>query len=162
MVTQLDEERKCLWELAKANLEKAHKWYKDFVDKSRQEVKFQEGDEVWLNIKNFRSLEGLSHKFLGPYAGPFKVLEKKFSDTYKLELAKNLKVHPTFHVSFLKLVSCDASRPNREHNSRPPPDLVFNKPEFEVEVVLKSKQLRGREREYLVKWKGYHPIEDLG
>jgi hypothetical protein len=34
MVTQLDEERKRLWELAKANLEKAHKRYKDFVDKS--------------------------------------------------------------------------------------------------------------------------------
>jgi len=28
----------------------------------------------------------LNHKFLGPYAGPFKVLEKKFPDTYKLEL----------------------------------------------------------------------------
>jgi hypothetical protein len=28
-----------------------------------------------------------------------------------------------------------------------------------VEAVLKSKQLRGQEREYLVKWKGYHPSE---
>ncbi len=53
MVTQLDEERWRLWELAKANLEKAHKRYKDFADKSRRKVKFQEGDEVWLNIKNF-------------------------------------------------------------------------------------------------------------
>jgi len=34
MVTQLDEERRHLWELAKANLEKAHKKYKDFADKS--------------------------------------------------------------------------------------------------------------------------------
>jgi hypothetical protein len=30
MVTQLDEERWRLWEMAKANLEKAHKRYKDF------------------------------------------------------------------------------------------------------------------------------------
>jgi hypothetical protein len=104
MVTQLDEERRRLWELAKANLEKAHKRYKDFADKSRREVKFQVGNEVWLNIKNFRLPEGLSHKFMGPYAGPFKVLEKKLSDTYKLELPENLRVHPTFHVSFLKLV----------------------------------------------------------
>ncbi len=71
MVTQLDEERKRLWELAKANLEKVHNRYKDFADKSRREVKFQ-GDEVWLNIRNFRLPEGLSHNFLGPYAGPFK------------------------------------------------------------------------------------------
>ncbi len=53
MVTQLDEERWRLWEMAKANLTKAHKWYKDFAHKSQREVKFQEGDEVWLNIKNF-------------------------------------------------------------------------------------------------------------
>ncbi len=35
MVTQLDEKRWRLWEMAKANLEKVHKRYKDFVDKSR-------------------------------------------------------------------------------------------------------------------------------
>ncbi len=128
MVTQLDEEKRRLWEMAKANLEKAHKRYKDFADKSQREVNFEEGDEVWLNIKNFRLLECLSHKFLGSYAGPFKVLEKKFPDIYKLELSKNLKVHLVFHVSLLKPVAHDASRPNQEHNSRPPPDLVHNEP----------------------------------
>jgi hypothetical protein len=35
MVTQLDEESRHMWELVKANLEKAHKKYKDFADKSR-------------------------------------------------------------------------------------------------------------------------------
>ncbi len=159
MVTQFDEERRCLWEMAKANLENVHKRYKDFVDKSRREVNFEEGDEMWLNIKKFRLLEGLNHKFLGPYAGPFKVLEKKFPGTYKLKLQKNLKVHPIFHVLLLKSVARDASRLNREHNSRPPPDFIHNEPEFKVKVVLKSKQLRGQEQEYLVKWKRYHPIE---
>jgi hypothetical protein len=81
MITQLDKERRRLWEMAKANLEKAHKRYKDFMNKSRREVNFEEGDEVWLKIKNFRLLEGLSHKFLGPYASPFKVLKKKFPNT---------------------------------------------------------------------------------
>jgi hypothetical protein len=98
--------------MAKANLEKAHKRYKDFVDKSRWEVSFEKVDEVWLNIKKFRLLEGLSHKILGPYVSPFKVLEKKFPDIYKLELPENLKVHPTFHVSLLKPISHDASRLN--------------------------------------------------
>jgi hypothetical protein len=96
---------------------------------------------------------------LGPYAGPFKVLEKKLSNTYKLELLENLRVHPTFHVFLLKPVARNASRPNREHNSRPPLDLVHNEPKFEVEAVFKLRQLRGREREYLVKWKGYHLIK---
>jgi hypothetical protein len=50
--------------------------------------------------KKFRLLEGLSHKFLGPYAGSFKVLEKKFPDTYKLELPENLKFIPHFMFRF--------------------------------------------------------------
>ncbi len=90
---------------------------------------------------------------------PFKVLEKKIFNIYKLELLENLKVHPTFHVLFFKLVSCDASRPNRDHNSRPPPNLIHNEPKFEVEAMLKSRQLREGKQKYLVKWKGYHPIE---
>jgi hypothetical protein len=69
--------------MAKANLEKAHKRYKDFVDKSWWKVNFEEGDEVWLNIKIFQLSEGLSHKLWGPYAGPFKVLKNKFFDIYK-------------------------------------------------------------------------------
>jgi hypothetical protein len=121
-----------------ANLEKAHKQYKDFVNKSQRKVNFEEGDEMWLNIKNFWLPKGLSHKFLG-YACPFKVLEKKFLDTHKLKLSKTIKLHPTFHVSLLKPVSCDASRPNREHNSRPPPKLTHNEPEFEMEVMFKSR-----------------------
>jgi hypothetical protein len=46
IITQLGEERQHLWEMAKANLEKAHKWYKDFVDKPRREVNFEEGKEM--------------------------------------------------------------------------------------------------------------------
>jgi hypothetical protein len=46
MVTQFDEERQCLWEMVKANFENAHKRYKYFVDKSQQEVNFEEGDEM--------------------------------------------------------------------------------------------------------------------
>jgi len=59
----------------------------------------------------------------------------------------------------LKPVTRDASRANQKHNSRPPPNLIHNEPKFEVEAMLKSRQLRGQEREYLVKWKGHHPIE---
>jgi len=67
---------------------------------------------MWLNIKNLWLPEGLSHKFLGPYASPFKVLENKIPNTYKLELPENLKIHPIFHVLLLKLVTRDASRLN--------------------------------------------------
>ncbi len=96
---------------------------------------------------------------LGPICGPIQSVAKETFRHLQVRITGNLKVHPVVHVSLLKPVARDASRPNREHNSRPPPDLVHNEPEFEVEAVLKSRQLRGREREYLVKWRGYHPIE---
>jgi hypothetical protein len=70
------------------------------VNKTQREVNFEEWDEVWLNIKNFWLLKGLSHKFLGPYVGPFKVLEKKFLNTYKLELQKILEFIPHFMFHF--------------------------------------------------------------
>jgi hypothetical protein len=67
---------------------------------------------MWLNIKNFQLPEDLNHKFLGLYANPFKMLEKKFLDIYKLKLSENLKVHLIFHILFSKPISCDASKPN--------------------------------------------------
>ncbi len=40
--------------------------------------------------------------------------------------------------------------------SRPPPDLVKNQEEYEVEKILDSQQFsRRRKLQYLVKWKGY-------
>jgi hypothetical protein len=36
MVTQLGEKRRRLWEMAKANLKKVQKWYKDFANKSKE------------------------------------------------------------------------------------------------------------------------------
>ncbi len=114
---------------------------------------------MWLNIRKFQLLEGLSDNFLGPCVGPFKVLEKKLPDIYKLKLLENLKVHPIFHVLLLKLVAHYTSKLNQKYNSRPLFDFIDNEPEFEVEVVLNSRQLRGENGSTLVKWKGYHPIE---
>ncbi len=48
----------------KSQLGKGAQVIQEFCGQVRREVKFQEGDEVWLNIKNFRLLKGLSHKFL--------------------------------------------------------------------------------------------------
>jgi hypothetical protein len=58
----------------------------------------------------------------------------------------------------LKPVTHDASKPSWKHNSKHPLDVIDNELEFKMEAVFKSKQLRGQEWEYLVKWKGYYLI----
>ncbi len=65
---------------------KGTKIVEGFLNKFRHEVNFEQGNEVWLNIKKICLPEGLNHEFLGPYVGPFKVLEKKIPNIFKLEL----------------------------------------------------------------------------
>jgi len=81
---------------------------------------------------------------LGPICRSIQSVGKKIPNTYKLQLPNFLKIHAIFHVLLLKPITRDASRPNREHNSRPPPNLIHNELEFEMKVVLKLKQLRGQ------------------
>ena len=56
-----------------------------------------------MSLKNTKKDNKLSPKYYGPY----KVLQKVGSMTYKLELPTSSRVHPVFHVSCLKKVISD-------------------------------------------------------
>ena len=58
-------------------------------------------------------------KKLGPlYCGPFIVLEK-YTAAYKLKLPPHMKIHPTFHVSQLKLYKKANERGQNLPEARP-------------------------------------------
>ena len=65
-----------------------------------------------------------------------------------------------FHIDLLMLY-----RETITHGAnyqRPPPDLVDNKEEYEVEKILDSRLFGRRKRlQYLVKWKGYPDSENM-
>jgi hypothetical protein len=119
-------------------------------------TEFNVGDLVLLSNKhlrlNFREQSG--HKFLAPYIGPFKVLQKVGPVAYRLELPRSLgKTHDVFYVGLLK----------RFDGSRWAPDGVLAhqgsddvQPKFVVEAILKKRLNRRRnsEPEYFVRWKG--------
>ena len=85
---------------------------------------------------------------------------------YKLDLPKDLHVHPVFHIDRLSLW-----KGNDVNGKLPPPPEpveVEGEEEYEVEEVLDSKMV-GRALKYLVKWKGYdegdnswEPAKNLG
>lgn len=109
------------------------------------------GDMVYLSSKNIttqRPSKKLDWKNLGPY--PIKAIISPYA--YKLALPPSLKIHPVFHVSLLSL------SPNNPHPGQyqepPPPVIVDNEEEFEVESILDSKIVR-KSLKYLVKWTGY-------
>ena len=93
---------------------------------------------------------------LGPlYYGPFTVLEK-YTAAYKLKLPPHMKIHPTFHVSQLKLYR----KPTNEERTYQKPDPILTatrEEESEVEEIINHrKRKRGKHttNEYLILWKG--------
>jgi hypothetical protein len=117
---------------------------------------FKPGDKVWLdakNIKQSRPMQKLSDRRLGP----FEVLEKVGVVDYKLKLPDQYKIHPVFHVELLTRHQ-SSQLVERKEAERPPPDIVDQIPEYEVEEILHSRMRRGR-LQVLVRWRGY-PLEE--
>jgi hypothetical protein len=76
-------------------------------------------------------------------------------------LPAEIKVHPTFHVSLLKPYHEDTLRPHRKQVLGPTPELVGDHLEYEVEGILKCRNTKKKDKEYLVKWQGYHEKEAI-
>ena len=121
--------------------------------KHRDTPKYNVGDQVWLEGKNLR-INQPTHKLAPRRYGPFKVTQVMSPVNYRLELPTQWSIHPVFHIDLLT--------PYREtithgaNYQRPPPDLVDNEEEYEVEAILDSRKFgRGRRLQYLIKWKGY-------
>ena len=74
--------------------------------------------------------------------------------SYQLELPHQWRIHPVFHTDLLT-----PYRETKTHGDNylcPPPELVDNKEEYEVEVILDSRHFgRGHKLQYLIKWVGY-------
>ncbi|GKC85155.1 putative reverse transcriptase domain-containing protein, partial [Tanacetum coccineum] len=89
----------------KQRMQAARDRQKSYADLKRKTMEFQVGDRVMLKVSPWKGVVrfGKQGKLNPRYVGPFKVLEKIGTITYKLELPQELsRVHNTFHVSNLK------------------------------------------------------------
>ena len=85
------------------------------------------------------------------------VLEKVGTSAYHLNLLVTWRIHPIFNETLLTPYE-EGAFPNQEKDKHPPPELIDNHDQYEVEEILKSQKCRCR-IQYLVKWAGY-PHED--
>ncbi len=73
---------------------------------------------------------------------------------YRLKLPTQWSIHDVFHIDLL--TPYQETDIHGSNYSRPTPDLIDNKEEYEVEKILDTWQFgKGRKRQYLIKWKGY-------
>ena len=76
------------------------------------------------------------------------------SVSYQLELPHQWRIHPVFHTDLL--TPYRKTKMHGENYQRPPPELVDNEEEYEVEAILDSRRLGQRcKLQYLIKWLGY-------
>ena len=86
--------------------------------------------------------------------GPFPIKRALSTITYQLTLPEQWKIHDVFHVDLLTPYrEMEFHSPNY---AQPPPDLVGEEEQYEVEQILDERNHgRWKKKQYLVKWKGY-------
>ena len=148
---------------AKAKLQEAQAVQAVQANKRRRDVVFKVGDKVKLSTANIRLPSTMSKKLVARYLGPFTVEKVVNPVAYKLKLPSSLKIHPVFHVSVLQPWRVDNEHPGHVHPG-PPQALDAEDGQWLVEKLLDKRVVRcGRKQvvEYLVRWQGFGPEDDL-
>ena len=79
--------------------------------------------------------------------------------SYQLQLPPQWTIYPVFHIDLLTPYC--KTMTHGENYLRPPPKLVDNEEEYEVEAILDSRRFgRGCKLQYLIKWEGYPDSEN--
>ena len=110
---------------------------------SKMAPQLKTGDKVYLLTKNLKTQKP-SKKLDAVKVGPFLIKDQKGPVNYELNLPKDAKVHPVFHISLLEPAHPDATlQKTFQYEPQETQD-------HEVEKILDNKGQR-----YLVKWEGY-------
>ncbi len=131
----------------------------------------QEGDMVYLSMKNLNLPKGQARKLCPKYVGPYKVLKANpETSNYTLQLPQVLQehhLHPTFYVSLLRpfILNNDVMFPNRVS----PESYDFGTPnnaEWFVDELLGHRWRKGNEFEIRwslgdTTWEPYANCKDL-
>ena len=121
-------------------------------------VPYQEGQKVWLEATNLKTTHPTA-KLAPRWYGPFPITWVISSVVYQLEIPQHWCIHNIFHTSLLSpYIETQTHRPNFEE---PPPDLIKEQPEWEVQEILDSQRFGHKKLlQYQVRWKGYSQVHD--
>jgi len=125
---------------------------KQFDKKRRNPQGLKARDHVWLENKNIHSNRP-SKKLDNKRYGPFRISKDIGLKAFELELPEEWMIHNVFNEDLL--IQCvEPKFQGQYRNPAPPPVIINEEEEYEVEEVRKHRT-RGRRMQYLVHWKGY-------
>lgn len=135
------------------NIAKAQSRAVSYVNKKRKMAPLlKEGDKVYLLTKNLRTRRP-TKKLDKVKVGPFFISKQISPVNFRLELPKDAKIHPVFHVSLLEPADPETPIQKDFHYQDDGND------EWEVEKIITHRG-KGPDKEYLVKWLDYPSSEN--
>ncbi|GMP96988.1 hypothetical protein CsSME_00045408 [Camellia sinensis var. sinensis] len=144
-------------DITRAYLEKAASKMKKWADEKRRPLEFKAGDQVLvkLNPEQRKFMRGRDRRLVRKYEGPVTILKRIGKCAYKIDAPSWLKVHPVFHVSYLKPYYPDKEDPTRNEQKRQTITAKAGKRSIESILADRVKMVsKKQQRQYLVKWKG--------
>src|SRR5580692_4691952 len=119
---------------------------------------YKVGDQVWLEAKHL-TLPYASAKLAPKRHGPFQIVKEISPVAYQLELPKAWTIHNVFHSSIL--TPYKETDEHGDNYQRPPPEMIDNAEEYEVELIINHRHHgKRRQLQYLIRWKGYSAADD--
>jgi hypothetical protein len=119
---------------------------------------YQEQDRVWLEATNLKTTHPTA-KLAPKRYGPFTITKRVSDVVFQIELPPQWKIHNVFHASLLSpYVEMEL---HGQNFPEPPPEIIENDPEFEVEQIVGSRRVgKKKSLQYKIRWKGYSLAHD--
>ena len=131
------------------------------LDKAAQSTpasQYKVGEWVWLKAK-YLALPYASVKLAPKCHRPFQIMKEISPVAYQLALPRAWTIHNVFHSSLL--THYKETRESGAQFQHPPPELVGNEEEYEVEQIINHRHFgRCCQLQYLIHWKGYSATDD--
>ena len=124
------------------------------LDKARS---FTIGDWVLVDRCNLTIKAGNNRSLTNKYIGPFKVIARKGSHAYKLNVPARMRLHHTIHVSLLKPFYKRGNKDEKEEDKMQVDDDDENL--YAVEKIINSRRFASGVK-YLIRWEGYTKEND--
>ena len=119
---------------------------------------YKVGEWVWLEAK-YLALPYTSAKLAPKRHGPFQITKEVSPVAYQLALPRAWMIHNVFHSSLL--TPYKETPEHRAQFQHPPPELIGNEEEYEVEQIINHQHHGKRHQlQYLIRWKGYSAADD--